>query len=60
MEDKFLERMVENPGAVLNTDNAGLQAYKRRKNKDKEIDIMKQEISEIKQMLSFLVEKVSK
>lgn len=60
MEDKFLERMESNPGAVLNTDNSGLQAYKRRKNKDKEIDVMKQEISEIKQMLSFLVEKVYK
>lgn len=59
MEDKFLERMESNPGAVLNTDNSGLQAYKRRKNKDKEIDNMKKEISDIKTMLSMILEKVS-
>lgn len=58
-EDEVFVRMEDNPGAVVNTDNAGLQAYKRRKNKDKEIDNMKKEISDIKTMLSMILEKVS-
>lgn len=58
-EDEVFVRLEDNPGAVVNTDNAGLQAYKRRKNKDKEIDNMKKEISDIKAMLSMILEKVS-
>lgn len=58
-EDEVYVRLEDNLGAVVNTDNAGLQAYKRRKNKDKEIDNMKKEISDIKTMLSMILEKVS-
>lgn len=58
-EEELFVRLEDNPGAVVNTDNAGLQAYKRRKNKDKEIDNMKKEISDIKAMLSMILEKVS-
>lgn len=57
----------ENKGAVLNTDNAALKAYKLQKNKFREvnriksdfneIENLKSEVKEIKQMLSLIIEK---
>lgn len=59
-----------NSGAVINTDNEALRAYKLKKNKFREIDEMKQklvqfdnlrhEVKEIKDMIKELMEKVSK
>ena len=57
-------RQRDNPGAVVNVDNTALQAYKQRRNlemrKEEEINIMKNELSEIKIMLSQLLEKNNK
>ena len=67
MEKKFLPtdgflRSEVNPGAVVNTDNKALQAYKvqrdveRRKNN--EINTLKSEITELKSIVSQLLEKI--
>ena len=54
-----------NSGAVLNTDNAALEAYKRQKAKHKnlenklnEIDEIKKDVTDIKNMLSLIIEKI--
>lgn len=43
--------------ALLNKDNNSLNAYKKQKEKFNEIDKLKSEISEIKEMLTLLLEK---
>jgi len=50
-------RQEDNPGSVKNTDSRGLKAYKRRKERENEINTMKNEISEIKNLLRELVNK---
>lgn len=62
--DGFI-RDSNNKGAVLNTDNSALQAYKLQKAKNKkldnrlnEIDNIKSEMKEIKQMLNILIERL--
>ena len=63
MKDGFL-RMDENPGAVVNNDSTGLKAYKlakqRAKQQNDEINTLKTEVSELKQMLTQLLEKLDK
>lgn len=58
-------RDKNNTGAVLNTDNAALEAYKRQKAKHKnlenklnEIDEIKKDVTDIKNMLSLIIEKI--
>lgn len=46
MEDKYI-RDENNKGALLNTDISGLQAYKMQKARNREIDMMKKEISQL-------------
>ena len=52
----------EKSGAIINTDSSSFAAYQQAKNKKaierKELDTMKEEISEIKQMLAKIVEKL--
>jgi len=55
--DKFI-RDEKNPGVVLNTDNNALQMYKLKKAKSKEIDNLKKEIFEIKQMMQLILNKL--
>jgi len=57
MKETFI-RDENNPGAVLNTDHQGLKAYKMRKQKSKEIDNLKEEVSDIKKMLGLILEKI--
>ena len=57
-KDRFA-RDKNNPGAVLNVDNAALKAYKLKKAKDKEIQTLKDEVKEIKYMLSKIIEKLN-
>ena len=58
--DGFL-RSESNPGAIINVDNEALQAYKLRRsreaNKQKEINNLKEEITELKNLISQLLEK---
>jgi len=56
-KDGFI-RDMNNPGAVINTDNSALQAYKLKKQKDKEVDLLKEEVKDIKQMLTLILEKL--
>ena len=50
-------------GAILNINNEEIEAAKRRKaerlNKDKEINELKNEVSDIKKMLTQIVEKLN-
>lgn len=48
-------RQKDNPGSVLNTDSRGLEAYKKRKQRENEIDNLKNDVSEIKNMLHELL-----
>ena len=57
-------RQEDNPGAIVNIDKHGLQAYKLRreaeKRKENDINILREEVSEVKFMLSQILEKISK
>lgn len=53
-------RSQNNPGAALNTDNAALQAYKKRKHRDNEIDNIREEVKDIKLLLTQVLEKLNK
>jgi hypothetical protein len=56
-EDSFV-RDNNNTGCVLNTDNNALKAYKLKKQKNKEIDNLKEEVKYIKNMLTLILEKM--
>jgi len=56
-EDSFV-RDNNNTGCVLNTDNNALKAYKLKKQKNKEIDNLKEEVKDIKNMLTLILEKM--
>lgn len=55
-------RMNENEGAIINTDNNALKAYKLQREaeraKNNEINNLKQDVQEIKDLLSQLLEKI--
>jgi hypothetical protein len=51
-------RQVSNPGASLNTDNTGLAAYKLRKQRESEINTLKDDVKEVKDLLNKLLEKL--
>lgn len=59
--DGFVRSPI-NPGAVLNTDSGALQAYRAKKQslkrRDEEIETLKKDMSEIKGLLSILVERI--
>jgi hypothetical protein len=57
--DGFI-RDQNNPGAVLNSDNNSLLAYKRMKNRNKEIDALKTKVDNIENMLGQILEKLNK
>jgi len=48
-------RQPDNPGAAMNTDHRGLEAYKKRKQRENEINKLKEDIDEIKSLLQKLV-----
>lgn len=56
-EDGFI-RARNNVGCVLNTDDSALKAYKLKKQKNKEIDTLKEEVKDIKNMLALILEKI--
>jgi len=68
MNDKKLPtdgfvRQEDNPGAIINVDKHGLQAYKLRreteKRKENDINMLREEVTELKSMLSLILEKIS-
>lgn len=58
--DDGFYRQETNPGAVINKDTNALKAYKLRKQKENEINNIKQEVAEIKEMLKILIENKNK
>lgn len=52
------KRDYDNLGAVLNTDNSSLKAYKLQKEKNRRIDKLEEDVSEIKNMLSLILNKL--
>lgn len=57
ISDKFI-RDTNNPGAVLNTDNEALTAYKLRKKNANKIIELEKDVNEIKQMVSLILKKL--
>lgn len=59
--DGFLRSEV-NPGAIINTDNSSLQAYKKQREssrrKEQEINTLRNEVDELKSMMNQLLEKL--
>lgn len=57
-------RQEDNPGAIVNVDKNGLQAYKLKreaeKRKESDINTLREEVTDIKHMLSQILEKISK
>jgi hypothetical protein len=57
-------RQEDNLGAIVNVDKSGLQAYKLKreaeKRKESDINTLKEEMSDVKNMLSQILEKISK
>ena len=62
MNNESLKRSTSNPGAVLNSDAQGLRAYReareRVRQRNKDFEQMKNEVAEIKNMLSTILEKI--
>ena len=56
-------RQEDNPGAIINVDKSSLQAYKLRreaeKRKENDINMLREEVTELKSMLSLILEKIS-
>lgn len=56
-------RQEDNPGAIINVDKGSLQAYKLRreaeKRKENDINMLREEVTELKSMLSLILEKIS-
>jgi hypothetical protein len=57
---KPIEGFIKDEVAALNVDNVALNSYKLQKNKNREIDVLKEEVKELKSMLYQILEKVSK
>jgi hypothetical protein len=61
--DGFM-RQENNPGAVINVDNSALVAYKKKKEaelrKVNDINNLREEMTDIKFMLSQILEKINK
>lgn len=62
MDNKKLSRIYGVPGAVVNTDNNGLAAYRKARNdmikQQKEYEQLKSDVADIKSLLQNLLEKI--
>ena len=62
MDNKKLTRIYGVPGAIVNTDNRGLAAYRKARadmiKQQKEYENLKSDVAEIKNMLSTILEKI--
>ena len=57
---KPIDGFIKTDFAAINVDNGALNSYKLQKNKYKEIDVLKEEVKELKSVLYQILEKVSK
>lgn len=58
--EKHFKRSPKNPGAVLNTDDRGLEAYRRQKNKLSEINTLKDRVEALEKLILELTGKGNK
>ena len=60
--DGFM-RQEDNSGAIVNVDKNALHAYKlkreREQSKENDINMLREEVTELKSMLSLILEKIS-
>lgn len=58
------ERQKNNPGALINTNNQGLKAYREARSNmlkgQQEFEKLKTDVSEIKEVLAAILEKLNK
>ena len=66
MKTKDFVRQESNPGAILNVDNSGLQAYRRQReimrnnaNNAERISKLESDMSDIKDKLDLILQKLS-
>lgn len=56
-------RQEDNSGAIVNVDKNALHAYKlkreREQSKENDINMLREEVTELKSMLSLILEKIS-
>lgn len=53
-------RQQDNQGAVLNTNDDALKAYKLQKQKNRRVDILENDVKSMKHMLQQILEKLNK
>lgn len=58
MSEGFI-RSNNNKGAIINTDNNALKAYKLAKKRNNEVDILKEEVKDIKLLLCNILSKLN-
>ena len=56
-------RQEDNPGSIINIDKNALYAYKLKREKEQgkenDINMLREEVTELKSMLSLILEKIS-
>lgn len=64
MNNESIKRLDSNPGAIVNTDNRGLKAYREARAKlteeKKQFEQIKNDVSELKEIMSQILEKLNK
>jgi hypothetical protein len=64
MNNESINRLQSNPGAIVNVDNTGLKLYREARSKlteeKKQFEQMKNDVSELKEMMSQILEKLNK
>lgn len=53
-------RQADNQGAVINTNDDALKAYKLRKQNNRKVDALAEEVKDMKHMLQQILEKLNK
>lgn len=53
-------RQPDNQGAVINTNDDALRAYKLRKQNSRKVDALAEEVKDMKNMLQQILEKLNK
>lgn len=64
MNSEHMKRQGNNSAAVLNVDNSGLQSYRQAREKlweeKKQFEQMKSDVSDLKDMMAQILEKLNK
>lgn len=60
MSDIRFRRSENNRGALISTDQEGLEAYKKKKRAAAKINTIESELAELKGMMALILEKLNK